>query len=244
MKAPHEDQLQLLKLQAIDTRLAQLGHGRKTLPQLLALDELAKEEKARLIEFQAAKDAAARERREAKVTEAEVEKLTAMMERKQAQLDSGEGLTSRDMLMMEEELEAMAARRTKLEDLQLEQMAATEEAEEQASTLAEKGEDNAQAKAGLEAERDQALAEIAEEEKHKKAEREELREAINTDLLDEYDYIRSRTGGLGAVEVQGMNVVGMSVSFSAPERSALTAAPADQVLTSDEYQWILVRTDI
>ena len=93
------------------------------------------------------------------------------------------------------------------------------------------------------AERDAAFARIDAELAEVTAERARVAGEIDDELIDLYEYARRRTGGLGAVALHGHRTDGAQVDFSLSELAAIDAAAPEEVLTSEEHGYVLVRLD-
>ncbi|MPV37473.1 zinc ribbon domain-containing protein [Georgenia subflava] len=240
--APVEDQRRLLDLQALDTRIAKLAHQRRTLPVLATLAELdGRAEDLHRAQVEA-RTVAADTRRELTKAESDVEQVRSRAARHQKQLDSGQGL-SRELVALQNELGQLAERQGVLEEIELEIMERMETAEARVAEL------DAQEKAlsaDVErhtAERDAAFADLDAEAEKVAAERAEVAGRIDGDLLDLYEYARSRTGGLGVVGLHGHRSEGAQIDFSLSELAAIDAAAPEEVLLSEEHGYILVRLD-
>ncbi len=131
LKADPSDQALLLELQALDTKLQQLGHRAATLPELVTLTTLAAERESlqRTVVEQAgaSEDAQA----ELKRTESDVAVVEARIARDSERLQSSASV--KDVAALEQELAALAKRKNDLEDIEL---AVMETAEERDGALA------------------------------------------------------------------------------------------------------------
>lgn len=240
--APQADQRRLLEVQAIDTAMAKLNHRRRSLPQHAVLEELearaADTHRAQV----AGRSALADAKREQQKAEADVEQVRQRAARHQARLESG-AVSAKDAQALQAELAQLAQRQSHLEDVELEAMEAVEEAENRLTQLADVA-------AGIEAdiqrhtaERDAEQAVIDKELAELEAQRQAITEGLPEELLALYDRVRERTGGLGAVALRGQRTEGVQLNFPLTELDAIRSAPADQVVTSEEYHYIIVRMD-
>ncbi|MFH5823361.1 zinc ribbon domain-containing protein [Georgenia sp. AZ-5] len=240
--APVKDQRRLLDLQALDTRAAKLAHQRRTLPVLATLAELeGRAEDLHRAQVEA-KTVAADTRRELAKAEADVEQVRSRAARHQAQLDAGTGL-SRELVALQTELAQLAQRQAVLEEIQLEVMERLEDAEARVAELQRQEDAISADVARHTAERDAQLAEIDAELENVRAERAALAGQVDAELLDLYEYARGRTGGLGAVALRGHRTEGAQVEFTLSELAAIDAAAPEEVITSEERGFILVRLD-
>ena len=240
--APVKDQHRLLDLQALDTRAARLAHQRRTLPVLATLAELeGRAEDLHRAQVEA-RTLASDTRRELTKAEADVEQVRSRAARHQAKLDAGTGL-SKELVALQGEVAQLAQRQAVLEEIQLEVMERLEAAEARVGELDVQEKAIAADVERHAAERDAAFATIDAELAEVTAERARVAGEIGEELLDLYEYARRRTGGLGAVALHGHRTDGAQVDFSLSELAAIDAAAPEEVLTSEEHGYVLVRLD-
>ncbi|MGO1560439.1 Hypothetical protein CZ771_08425 [Actinomycetales bacterium JB111] len=234
------DQLRLLDLQEIDTALAKAAHERRSLPVLAHIESLTGRESDLHDELVLATSAAGDARRALNKAEADVAQVRERAARDQARLDSGEGL-SRELVALQEELAHLAGRQQTLEEIELEAMEVAEEADNKVAALTAQKESVAADLASLGTERDAAVSRIDADIVAKQAERDAFAATIPPKLLEEYEYARRQTGGLGAVAVRGARTEGVQVDFTLAEQSRIETAPEDEVIVSEDHGFILVR---
>jgi len=239
-KAPAAEQRRLLEVQALDTRLDQLAHRRRTLEVLERVAELEKQAEELSTELVTVRTAHSDVKRELAKAEADVEQVRARARRNQERLDAGQG-SAKDMQALSHELEALARRQGELEEVELEVMEWLEvrevqlkELEAQAAALAEE-----QAKAV--AERDAAFAEIDAEASKVRAAREAEAAQVSEALLALYERLRAQHGGLGAAVFRGSRCEGCRLDLNAGDVAAIRAAAEDEVVRCEECGRILVR---
>jgi predicted nucleic acid-binding Zn-ribbon protein len=239
LKADPADQALLLDLQALDTRLQQLGHRISTLPESAALTALTAERDAvqrtvaeRLGEWE---DAQA----ELKRTEADVAVVEARIARDAERLQGSSSV--KDVAALEQELAALAKRKSDLEDIELAVMEVNEEKEraltDSRGALADLDDRIAEATTA----RDAALGGIDTERQTAEAERAAVAARIPAELLDLYEKQRSRYG-VGASLLQGGVSLAAGVALNASDMATVRAASAYDVLLCPESNAILVRT--
>lgn len=241
MKAPREDQLKLLELQKIDTRILQLRSARKKHPAVKTLDALAGRkgdlERAKITARSKVSDA---DRDVARV-ENDLERLTSRQDVMSKRLQAGEG-SHKDLQAMQHELNQMAKRRDDLENELIDVMASQEQARQKVEDLDRQmnavGEDETKAKAELE----ESMGEVEHELDEKLATRKQLAGEIDSDLLDEYEYCKDRTGGLGVLEAQGRQIVGMTAELPESEWHAITMLGPDEVYISEDLEAVIIKT--
>lgn len=242
LNASPTDQLRLLDLQALDTRLDQLAHRRRTLPEHAEIERVdARLRQARdlLVAAQTEHGDVERERRKA---DADVEQVRARATRDQQRLDSGAVTSAKDLENLQHEIASLARRQSALEDVELEIMERLEGIEERVAEL--RGEVAAleEERAAVVARRDAALAEIAAEEATTRDLRGTLSGQIDPALVALYEKVREQQGGIGAAMLQHRRCQGCRLELNAQDIARIRAAAEDAVLRCEECRRILVRT--
>lgn len=241
MYASREDQQRLLQLQEVDRRIAQLGAVSRKHPAVSALRELEQRrddlDRIHITIRSQAKDA----ERDLKRIEDDLERLVARQDTMGARLSSGQG-SHKDLQAIQYELNQMAQRRDVLETELLEAMNTCDEVKQRVAEVRGQIEAIGEDETRLRGELSDALKEVDSELAQKQSERAELTGAIDSALLDEYEYCRSRTGGLGVMEAQGRQIVGMVTDLSESEWHAITSLGDEEVYLSEELECLVVKT--
>lgn len=239
LQADPSDQALLLELQALDTKLQQLGHRATTLPESAALTALTTEREAvqRTVAEQtgAAEDAQA----ELKRTESDVAVVDARIARDSDRLQSSTSV--KDVAALEQELSALAKRKSDLEDIEL---AVMETAEERDSTLAATRATLADLDARISdaaAARDTALGSVDSDRQQAEVNRATIAEKVPAELLALYEKQRSRYG-VGASLLQGGVSLASGVALNSSDMAVVRAASAYDVLLCPDSNAVLVRT--
>lgn len=240
LKASPDDQALLLDLQAFDTRLSQLDHRAKSLPELATLGQLAARRDAlRLIlneQSGALEDVAL----ELSRLESDVEVVDARIKRDKERLQGSSSV--KDVAALEQELAALAKRLGDLEEIELtvmerveEQQAAVDATRQQLHTLGAEIAD-------VEAARDASLASVAAERTVAAAGRRTIEAKVPADLLALYEKQRARYG-TGASHLRGGVSMASGVKLLENEMQAIRAAAPDEVIMCASSEAILVRTN-
>ena len=241
MKATPAEQQELVRLQALDTRLQQLAHRLGTLPQAAPLAELAARDTAvrgtRAEAFGGLEDA----RMELKRLESDVSVVEARIARDGERLQHTSSM--KDVAGLESELASLARRLSDLEDQELVVMERVEGAEgvlagidaERASIAAET--------AKLEAERDEAAAGLGTERDAAERDRGVVAGGVPADLLGLYEQRRARGAGVGAAILSQRTCSGCNMTLTGSDLDRVRRAAPDDVLLCPECDRILVRTD-
>ena len=238
--APAFDQIRLLDVQALDTRLSQLAHKRRTLPEHAELAALAAQQRDAGDAVIVARTLVGDIRRAVTKAEDDVEQVRQRAARNEARLQAGQG-SAKDMQALNEELVSLARRTAVLEDAELEVMEQLETAEAalaQAQAVAAE----LDARAGeLTAAIEAATSEIDAEAASVTAQRDQMVIGLDAGLVQLYDRIRANEGGLGAAALRARRCDGCRLQKDPGELEQIRKAPLEQVLRCEECSRILVR---
>jgi predicted nucleic acid-binding Zn-ribbon protein len=241
MRADPSRQLRLLDLQAIDTRLDQIAHRRRTLPQLERLADL--EDQARKVDADVvrAETSLGDIQREVSKAEADVQLVRDRAARDRARLDAGTG-SAKDLQALQHELESLARRQNELEDVELEVMERAETAEAELSELRRRQREVHELVSTVTAERDGALAELDREEAEVAGPRGDVAAEVGDDLVALYEKVRTASGGLGAAALSRRRCGGCHLELNQVDINRISTAEPDEVIRCEECRRILVRT--
>jgi uncharacterized protein len=241
VKAAPEEQRRLLDLQAIDTGLQQLEHRRRTLPQISAANTLIREisdlddERVRV---QVTVDDIDRDIAR---LERDIDQVRTRSDKDSQRLEAGSG-PARELEALQHELVSLRRRQSELEDSELELMEQRETAQAAVDAVMGKLTESREKLTVIEAEREEAFAEIAKDEEWKVGARKPVAAALPADLVALYDKIRESSGGIGAALLRSGRCGGCRIELSGGERARIRAAAADEVVRCDECRRIMVRT--
>jgi hypothetical protein len=239
--AAPQDQWRLLDVAGNDTKLGQLVHRRRTLPEHAEVERLAKRLGQLSDELVAARSRAGDIARELSKAEADVEQVRQRATRNRARLESGQG-SPKDLQAIQHELESLAQRQSVLEDAELEVMERLEEAQGAVTALeAERERDEAE-QTDVTARRDAALASVDDEAEAVRRAREDAVAGLPADLMALYEKIRASTGGAGAARLRARRCEGCRIEMTAVGMGRIRNAPDDEVLRCEDCGRILVRT--
>jgi predicted nucleic acid-binding Zn-ribbon protein len=242
LKAAASDQQRLLDVQALDTRLDQLAHRRRTLPEHAALAELETELgvlRDQQVEAETEQSDLARELKKA---EGDVDQVRARAERDQQRLDAGQVSSPKELESLQHEIATLGNRQGDLEEVVLDIMERLESSQSRSSELSSQQE-SAQARvAALTASRDTTTGEIDAETENLQAQRATQAGSLAEDLVALYEKIREQQGGVGAAELRQRRCGGCRLELNNVEINELRDADPDEVMRCDECRRILVRT--
>ena len=240
--APVADQHRLLDLQALDTRLDQLAHRRRTLDILARVTELEQRVAELGTELVTVRTAHSDVRRELAKAESDVELVRSRAARNQARLDAGQG-SAKDMQALTSELEKLARRQSELEDVELEVMERLESFDAELAQLDERASSLAADQAEAVAQRDAQFAEIDAESEQLRTARDAQAAQIDDGLLALYTRLRDQHGGVGAALLRGSRCEGCRLDLNASDVSVIRAAEPEKIVRCEECGRILVRQD-
>lgn len=239
-KASPQDQQQLLHVQELDTKIAQLVHQRKTLPILAKITDLQARKADVDLALVNSRTAASDLRRELAKAEADVEQVANRISRNQERLNAGQG-TPKELTALQSELAALEKRHSDLEEVQLDVMQRLEDHQETLGRLEEAERAVSLDIEAAEAERDQQDLEIVTEGRDAMSRRKITAEAIDEKLIELYERIRAQVGQ-GAALLRARRCQGCQLELNAQELARIQNAADDDVVRCDECGRILVRT--
>ncbi|PVZ94235.1 hypothetical protein DDQ50_10860 [Amnibacterium flavum] len=240
MRARPDEQKRLLDLQALDNRVGQLVHSRRTLPQAALLETLTRDADAlrrRTTEARGVHEDASIELRR---VESDVAVVEARIARDNARLQ--QVTSAKDAQGLEHELTSLSGRKADLEDIQLAVMERVDEARATVTELESERATLTERIAELERERDAALAVLDEETAAVTANRATVVAGLPADLVELYEKQRARYGVGAALLRRGISG-GSNVALNASDLAMVRAADPDEVVLDPESGCILVRTE-
>ncbi len=239
--AAPQDQWRLLDVQAHDTRLAQLAHRRRTLPEHAEVDALQQRLRSLADSLVAARTVAGDVQRELAKAEADVELVRTRAERDRTRLASGQG-TAKDLQALQHELETLGRRQSVLEDVELEVMERLEVAQGRVDSVTAEQDSVEQELAEVVRRRDAALAGLDDEVAGEGRARADAAAGLPADLLALYEKVREKSGGLGAVRLQHRRCQGCRLEMTPVDLARIRSAAENAVVRCEECARILVRT--
>jgi uncharacterized protein len=239
LKASPDEQALLLDIQAIDTKLQQLDHRAKSLPEHAALQQLAVENSELLVTLAEEKGILEDARIELKRVESDVEVVEARITRDSARLQASSSV--KDVAALEQELTALKKRQFDLEEIELTVMEKVEQQDAVVGHLGEQAGVLQGRMADLEGERDAAMKTIDAERSNAAANRAEIAAKVSDVLLALYEKQRQRYGS-GASLLRGGVSLASGVKLNENDLVAIRAAAPDDVVMCPDSNAILVRT--
>lgn len=229
-------------MQALDTRLDQLAHRRRTLPEHAALAELATELDALRDQLVRAGTEQSDLGRELTKAESDVDQVRSRADRDQKRLDAGQVSSPKELEGLQHEIATLANRQGDLEEVVLEIMERLESSQSRTAELTAQQEAARGRVAALTAARDTTTGEIDAEVEQLHAQRATQVGSLEPALVTLYEKIREQNGGVGAAELRQRRCGGCRLELNNVEINELRDADPDEVMRCDECRRILVRT--
>ncbi len=239
-QAPAADQVRLLTVQDVDTRVQQARHRLETLParsELAALEATAADLRAARIE---AETAVSDIKREVTKAEDDVQSVRARSERDNARLLDG-GMTPRELQGLQSELEVLAKRQADLEEVELEAMQRLEDAEKTLADVSARLIEVDSSRTEVATRLDHESAAIEAEVASLLAERASIADTIDANLMALYEKLREQHGGVGAAPLARGACQGCHMNLNPGDLAAIESRPPDHVVRCEECGRILVR---
>lgn len=242
LKAAAADQHRLLDLQALDTRLDQLAHRRRTLSEHAALAELDVELQALRDQIIVAETEQSDLGRELTKAEGDVDQVRARAERDQKRLDAGQVSSPKELESLQHEIATLGRRQGDLEEIVLDVMERLESSQSRAAELSAQREAADARVTELAAARDTTTGQIDAEVEQLQAQRATQAGSLDAALLALYEKIREQQGGVGAAELRQRRCGGCRLELNNVEINRLRELDPDEVSRCEECRRILVRT--
>jgi predicted nucleic acid-binding Zn-ribbon protein len=239
LKASQDEQALLLDIQSIDTKLQQLEHRAKSLPEHAVLQQFAVENAELLVTLAEQKGVLEDARIELKRVESDVQVVEARITRDSARLQASSSV--KDVAALEQELAMLKKRQFDLEEIELTVM---EKVEQQDAVVGHLGEQVGSVQgrmADVEGERDSAMKLIDAERATAAANRSALVAKVSPELFALYEKQRERYGS-GASLLRGGVSSASGVKLNENDMVAIRAAAPDDVILCPDSNAILVRT--
>ncbi|MCF2706384.1 hypothetical protein I6E29_03780 [Arcanobacterium haemolyticum] len=241
-QAPHADQLILLDVADLDARIARLERDNRKHPLREKLGALLNSTAAKAREIEGAKGELEAARGRLAAAERSSGALQAQISDKDEKLNSGIGLTSRDLLVLQDEIAALRIQLDQASDEEFNALDAVENAEgaiaRLQNELSELTDQTLKDRAALE----DAVTIILADQNELRAKREALYAPLADNLKKIYEHSRA-SGGYAVMALMPNGQTGQGVVLSPVEVAQIRALPEDEIYLSEDYDAIVVRVD-
>lgn len=239
MQAKLEDQHKVLAIAEIDLKIATLNQKIKTLPETVNHKELT-------IQFETTRDlriAAETElsdlSEEINRAENDVEQVAKRIEKDESRLNAGQG-TPKELEQLQHELKSLGARRSELEEIELEVMLRADEIKARTNDLKIKEAELVGKVSEALVAKEAALTALDSESISANKERAELVAQTEKPLIDLYEKIRSN-GVVAAARIINGQCGGCNLAINSGDLTKILALPEEEVARCEECRCILVR---
>ena len=239
MKASQSDQLQVLDLQRMDFHVATLYNRLAALPEIA--DLLACTQRLAVVRdlIIAAQTQISDIKRELLRAEADVEQVVVRLERDEKRLSDGLA-APKELEKIQHEVETLSARRSELEEVELEVMLRIDSITSRLDELRGEEESLNTTSAEIQLRKNSASALIEEEIASTISERNATSASVDSALLELYEKIRSNTG-TGAAALREGRCDGCHLAINSVELGRMKTIASDEVVRCEECRCILIR---
>lgn len=239
MRASPSDQLQILDIQRMDFKVATLRNKLASLPEIAEL--LACTQRLAVVrDLEVAAETQISDiKRELLRAEADVEQVVVRLERDERRLTEGSA-APKELEKLQHEIETLSARRSELEEVELEVMLRIDSIKSRLEELQSEEASLKTANAEITARKNAAILSLEEEIASIISERNLIVATIDGNLLELYEKIRSSTGTGAAVLREG-RCDGCHLAINSVELGRMKTLASDEVVRCEECRCILVR---
>ena len=238
--APAADQLTLLDVAELDSQIARLERSNVKHPLREKLGTIMNAAAARARDKDAAEEAVKHAEAHLAACETKCMALQDQISEKDAKLNAGTGLTSRDLLVLQQEIDGLREMLSASSDLEFAALEGVEVAQDKVASLGSTIgllKDDMLAKR---AELEDAVAQIQAEQQVLRVQRDALYEPLAEDLKRIYQHSRE-SGGYAIVALHPNGTTSAGIHLSPVEVSQIRALPEDEIYLSEDYDAIIVR---
>ncbi|VEI12552.1 zinc ribbon domain-containing protein [Trueperella bialowiezensis] len=242
-RAPREDQLQLLDVAELDAQLARLRSENENHPLRGQVGALMNEVAAKALDVTQAREAFAQAEQAYEKAAAKSAELSGVVKEKKDRLNAGIGMDSRELMTLQSEIDTNEQMLDEAFDAEF---AALEQVEHWEAEITRLSEEQSQLNGAIVAGRAELEAEIEQIERDAadiRAQRDALYEPLAEPLKKEYERAVAR-GGLSVIALHPSGRTSGGVQLSPIEVNYIKNADPDNIHISDDYQCIVVLTDV
>jgi len=234
------DQRSILDIQKFDNQSATLANKAANLPELAEIASTTiKQNNVRDLRI-AAETELSDVKRELARAEGDVEQIVTRIERDEKRLASGTG-TPKELEQTQHELGTLGARRSELEEVELEIMMRVDGIKDRITSLSAEENELGMVLADLNIRKENALAAIATEREGIETDRKATTQSVSAEFLALYEKIRAGSNGIAAAALAGNQCKGCNLTLNTIELQRIAALAQDEVVRCEECRCILVR---
>ncbi len=238
--APATDQLKLLDVADLDSQIARLERDNVKHPLRETLGAMMNATAARAREKEAAQAAVVRAQEQLTAAENTCQGLQEQITDKEEKLNAGTGLTSRDLLVLQQEIAGLREMLSAASDVEFAALEALESGQNKVaaldSALVLLKETMLTKRALLE----DAVSEIQSQQKALAEQRGAIYDPLAEDLKRIYQHSRE-SGGYAVMELRPDGTTGAGIHLSPVEVAQIRSLAEDAIYLSEDYDAIIVR---
>lgn len=240
MKATPSDQRSILDIQGLDFRTTSLSAKAAALPEIATIaSRTIKSNNDRDLRI-AAETELSDVKRELNRAENDVEQVVSRITRDETRLGSGTG-AAKELAQLQHELVSLAARRSELEEVELEIMMRVDGIKDRITALQNEESALALEIANLEISKENILTVIGADLNAAAQERAKTAASVNAEVLALYEKIRASNNGTGAAALVGNQCKGCHLTINTIELHRIAGLAEDELVRCEECRCILVR---
>lgn len=240
MKASESDQRSILDIQKFDHQMSTLKNKAANLPELAEIASTTiKSNNVRDLRI-AAETELSDVKRELARAEGDVEQIVTRIERDEKRLASGTG-TPKELEQTQHELGTLGARRSELEEVELEIMMRVDGIKDRIATLSQEENELGMVLADLNIRKENALAATHTELEGIETDRKATTQSVSAEFLALYEKVRAGSNGIGAAALAGNQCKGCNLTLNTIELQRIAGLAQDEVVRCEECRCILVR---
>lgn len=239
--ASAEQQLKLLEIAAIDTKLIQLKHQLSGIPEIKLIQDLEVQLGSIELKIVAAQTQVSDLTQSQLKAETDVQQVAARIAKDQAMLDGGQA-SPKELEGLQHELGTLASRIAELEEVELEIMQQLEDAKSSEEELAHDRNNTASQLADARELLGIKTSDVDRQISDQKEQRLKIISEIPIELAQLYEKVQIDHGDVGAAMLHRGSCQGCHISLDATELNRIKALNPDQVVRCEQCRRILVRT--
>ncbi len=238
--APAADQLKLLDVAELDSQIARLERDNVKHPLRETLGAMMNAAAARARDKEAAVAAVTRAEEQLAAAETRCQGLQEQITDKDERLNAGTGMTSRDLLVLQQEIAGLRELLSTASDVEFQALESLEAAQEKVTSLdvalTALKEDMLTKRVELE----DAVSEIQSRQAVLSEQRDAIYEPLAEDLKRIYRHSRE-SGGYAVMALRPDGTTGAGIHLSPVEVAQIRSLAEDEIYLSEDYDAIIVR---
>lgn len=240
--APAADQLKLLDVAELDSQIARLQRDNVKHPLREKLAALMNAIAARGRDKDAAESRVSAAETALREAEAKCQAYQTQISEKDALLNSGEGLTSRDLVALQEEIKGLRELLSAASDVEFEALETLEKRQDELSGLSAQINQLKEELLKDRSELEDAVGEITGQQEDLRTQRSAILDPLDEDLKKIYEHSRE-SGGYSVLAMHANGATDGGIHLSPVEVAQIRALPEDQIYLSEDYDAIIVRLE-